>query len=50
MPTIPINQLKPHPAQMRTTYDLDALAALTLQVHARGLDHWQPITATPNVG
>lgn len=48
MPTKALKQLKAHPAQMRTTYDLDALAALTLQVFARGLDAWQPIVATPN--
>ena len=47
MPTTPIQHLKPHPAQMRTIYDLEALAALTLQVHERGLDHWQPVVATP---
>nr|MBP7045811.1 ParB N-terminal domain-containing protein [Chloroflexota bacterium] len=47
MPTTPIQHLKSHPAQMRTTYDLEALAALTLQVHERGLDRWQPVVATP---
>ena len=47
MPTTPIQHLKPHPAQMRATYDLEALAALTLQVHERGLDQWQPVVATP---
>ena len=50
MPTTTIKQLKAHPAQMRTTYDLEALATLTLQVFARGLDTWQPIVATPNHG
>lgn len=50
MPTTTINQLKAHPAQMRTTYDLEALATLTLQVFERGLDTWQPIVATPNHG
>ncbi|MBK7917900.1 MAG: ParB-like nuclease domain-containing protein [Chloroflexi bacterium] len=45
MPTTPIQHLKPHPAQMRATYDLEALAALTLQVHERGLDQWQPVVA-----
>ena len=50
MPTTTIKQLKAHPAQMRTTYDLDALATLTLQVYERGLDSWQPIVATPNHG
>lgn len=48
MSTIPLKQLKAHPAQMRTAYDLDALATLTLQVYARGLDEWQPIVASPN--
>ncbi len=50
MPTIAIQQLKAHPAQMRTTYDLETLAALTLQVYERGLDQWQPIAATPRPG
>ena len=44
MPTTPIQHLKPHPAQMRATYDLEALAALTLQVHERGLDQWPPLS------
>ena len=48
MSTIAIKQLKAHPAQMRTTYDLDSLATLTLQVFERGLDSWQPIVASPN--
>ena len=48
MPTTALKQLKAHPAQMRTTYDLDGLAALTLQVYERGLDSWQPIVASPN--
>ncbi|MCB0027245.1 MAG: ParB N-terminal domain-containing protein, partial [Anaerolineales bacterium] len=48
MPTTAIKHLKPHPAQMRTTYDLDALAALALQVYERGLDTWQPIVAAKN--
>ena len=48
MPTIALKQLKAHPAQMRTTYSLDALATLTLQVFERGLDAWQTIVATPN--
>ncbi|MFO7683906.1 MAG: hypothetical protein R6X34_28070, partial [Chloroflexota bacterium] len=50
MPTIAIQQLKAHPAQMRTTYDLETLAGLTLQVYERGLDQWQPIAATPHPG
>ena len=45
MLTTAIHHLKPHPAQMRATYDLEALAALTLQVHERGLDQWQPVVA-----
>ncbi|GIK53483.1 MAG: hypothetical protein BroJett014_24560 [Planctomycetota bacterium] len=48
MPTTAFKQLKAHPAQMRTIYDLDGLAALTLQVYERGLDSWQPIVASPN--
>ena len=44
----PINKFKPHPAQMRTSHDLEALATLTLQVYERGLDNWQPIVATAN--
>ena len=48
MPTTAIRQLKAHPAQMRTTYDLAALAALTLQVYERGLDTWQPVVASPH--
>ncbi|MBK8934294.1 MAG: hypothetical protein IPM76_18660 [Chloroflexi bacterium] len=41
MPTTPIQHLEPHPAQMRA-YDLEALAALTLQVHER-YDQWRPV-------
>lgn len=48
MPKTAIKHLKPHPAQMRTTYDLEALATLTLQVYERGLDQWQPVAASPN--
>ncbi|MFQ5401738.1 MAG: ParB/RepB/Spo0J family partition protein [Anaerolineae bacterium] len=48
MPTTAIKLLKAHPAQMRTTYDLDGLATLTLQVFERGLDSWQPIVVSPN--
>jgi ParB-like chromosome segregation protein Spo0J len=47
MPTASLNQLKPHPAQMRTSYDLEALATLTLQIYERGLNEWQPILASP---
>ena len=43
-----INQLAEHPAQMRTLYELEDMAALTLQVHSNDLDSWQPITATPD--
>lgn len=50
MPTTAIQLLKPHPAQMRTTYDLESLATLTLQVYERGLHNWQPIVASPNLG
>jgi hypothetical protein len=42
---IPIRQLKPHPAQMRTVYDAEGMATLTLQLFQRGLDSWQPIVA-----
>ena len=50
MPTTAIKLLKTHPAQMRTIYNIDALATLTLQVYERGLDEWQPIVASPNFG
>ena len=43
-----IKLLKPHPAQMRTVYDLESLATLTLQLFERGLDDWQPIVAAPH--
>jgi hypothetical protein len=48
MLTTAIKHLKPHPAQMRTLYDLDTLASLALQVYERGLDAWQPILAAQN--
>jgi ParB-like chromosome segregation protein Spo0J len=48
MQTTPIKQLKAHPAQMRTTYDPESLATLTLQLFERGLDSWQPIVAAPH--
>jgi hypothetical protein len=48
MPTAALKLLKPHPAQMRTTYDLESLATLTLQLFERGLDNWQPIVASPD--
>jgi ParB-like chromosome segregation protein Spo0J len=50
MPTAPLNQLKPHPAQMRTSYDLESLASLTLQIYERGLNEWQPIVASARPG
>ena len=50
MPTAAIKLLKAHPAQMRTAYDLEPLATLTLQVYERGLDEWQPIAASPHPG
>ncbi|MCP5009803.1 MAG: ParB N-terminal domain-containing protein, partial [Aestuariibacter sp.] len=50
MPTTTIKQLKAHPAQMRTIYDQESLVTLTLQVYERGLDTWQPIVASPNLG
>lgn len=43
---ITLKRLKRHSAQMRTTYDLDSLASLALQVYERGLDDWQPIVAS----
>ena len=46
--TLALNQLHPHPAQMRTQYDLDSLASLTLQLYQRGLDAWQPILVSQN--
>ncbi|MCC6606259.1 MAG: ParB N-terminal domain-containing protein [Anaerolineae bacterium] len=48
MPTAAIKLLKAHPAQMRTVYDLESLATLTLQLSERGLDDWQPIVAAPH--
>jgi len=45
MQQIPLNAFRAHKAQMRTQYDLDELAALTLQVYERGLDAWSPIVA-----
>ncbi|MCZ7673771.1 MAG: ParB/RepB/Spo0J family partition protein [Chloroflexi bacterium] len=48
MPTAAIKLLKAHPAQMRTTYDRESLATLTLQLFERGLDNWQPIVAAPH--
>ncbi|MCB0078039.1 MAG: hypothetical protein KDD73_11550 [Anaerolineales bacterium] len=43
----PITAFHEHPAQMRTLYDLEEMATLTLQVYGRDLDQWQPIVATP---
>jgi len=48
MPTTAIHTLKAHPAQMRSSYSLESLAALTLQIYERDLDDWQPIVASPN--
>lgn len=48
MLTAAIKLLKAHPAQMRTTYDLESLATLTLQLFERGLDDWQPVVASLN--
>ncbi len=45
--TTQIKNLKRHVAQMRTQYDQEGMAALTLQIYQRGLDHWQPIVAAP---
>lgn len=45
--TTQIKNLKRHVAQMRTQYDQEGMAALTLQVYQRGLDNWQPIVAAP---
>jgi hypothetical protein len=39
--TTQIKNLKRHVAQMRTQYDQEGMAALTLQIYQRGLDHWQ---------
>jgi hypothetical protein len=36
-----IQCLKSHPAQMRTVYDQEGMAALSLQLFQRGLDDWQ---------
>ena len=44
----PIKNLKQHPAQMRTVYDIESLATLCLQIYERGLDEWQPLLAAPN--
>lgn len=45
MQQVPLKAFRAHKAQMRTQYDLDELAALTLQVYERGLDAWSPIVA-----
>ncbi len=45
---IPIKNLKQHPAQMRTVYDIESLAMLCLQIYERGLDEWQTLLASPN--
>jgi hypothetical protein len=46
--TTPIKNLKQHPAQMRTVYDIESIATLCLQIYERGLDEWQPVLASPN--
>ena len=46
MLTAPLNVFSHHPAQMRTQYDSDTLAALTLQIYERGLHEWQPLVAS----
>lgn len=43
--TTQFHHLKSHPAQMRTVYDEEGMAALTLQLFQRGLDDWQTILA-----
>ncbi len=45
---IPIKNLKQHPAQMRTVYDIESMATLCLQIYERGLDEWQTLLASPN--
>ncbi len=45
MQQVPLKAFRAHKAQMRTQYDLDELATLTLQVYERGLDAWSPIVA-----
>lgn len=45
MQKVPLKAFRAHKAQMRTQYDLDELATLTLQVYERGLDAWSPIVA-----
>ncbi len=44
----PIKNLKQHPAQMRTVYDIESMATLCLQIYERGLNEWQPLLAAPN--
>lgn len=46
--TTPIKNLKQHPAQMRTVYDIESMATLCLQIYQRGLDEWQTLLASPN--
>jgi len=45
MLTAHLNAFTHHPAQMRTQYDSDTLAALALQIYERGLNEWQPLVA-----
>ena len=44
-PDVQLELLEAQRLEQRTTYDLDGLAALTLQVYERGLDSLQPIVA-----
>lgn len=46
---VPIGELHPHPAQMRSHYDGAEMATLTLQVATHGLDAWQPLLVAPAV-
>jgi len=50
MLTAPLNAFTHHPAQMRTQYDSDTLAALALQIYERGLHEWQPLVASKRPG
>ena len=50
MLTAPLNAFTHHPAQMRTQYDSDNLAALALQIYERGLNEWQPLVASKRAG
>lgn len=43
-----LDQLKTHPAQMRTTYNLEKLAELVVKIFHQGLHEWQPILIGKN--